>query len=35
MEYGGCRNGILAFCLEYDVESDSNNDTEAFFDVVT
>lgn len=29
MEYGGYRNAILAFCLEYDVDSDSNNDTGA------
>lgn len=29
MAYGGYRNGILAFCLEYEVDSDSNNDTRA------
>lgn len=29
MEYGGYRNGILAFCLEYEVDSDSDNDTRA------
>ena len=30
MEYGGYRNAMLAFCLEYDVDSDSNNTLQLF-----